>query len=489
MQQFFKPRQKNPTSRAASESPTPPSEDRGGETTALLPKALDAPFTPKPARVADCGWFTPMKDRNHRPIRVLSLDGGGYRGLSSLLALQKVLANARQNPTEPLPHPCEVFDLIVGTSTGGLIALMLGRLGLSIDDAIKLYMEMGPRIFGNKGYGNYVAQGKFDIHELESCMEQVAGKDTLLLQPTDDNAGPSCYTAVTTSFSHLSTPKAVLLRSYLTFDNPIPANHHWTFVEAARATSAAPTYFEPIVVEDILFQDAAASGNNNPADIALKEARNLLKMDEWKGRAGLGPITILSLGTGVASLINKGAPTAQGLASNPGFFSTTKTALTTPGETAKRAIGLAKHFIKIATDSSAVHENVSDQYEDSAIMVLRRGIMYVMVPPIRCKTKAFYISYFSSHHYCRLDVPAELGDIGLADYKRKEAIMTLTDTYLDGNETRIQVKRCANLLKRRATARALSPRSLTSPLPAPHPPKPLSAPQNTTPAALQSAPS
>jgi patatin-like phospholipase/acyl hydrolase len=70
------------------------------------------------------------------PIRVLSLDGGGVRGLSSLYMLKELMAqikrqqgidssNARANQ---LLRPCDVFDLICGTSTGGLIALMLGRL-------------------------------------------------------------------------------------------------------------------------------------------------------------------------------------------------------------------------------------------------------------------------------------------------------------------------------------------------------------------------
>jgi patatin-like phospholipase/acyl hydrolase len=75
------------------------------------------------------------------PLRILSLDGGGIRGISSLYILKDLLeqierdrkAEARhtelrsQAPLSPL-RPCDIFDLICGTSTGGLIALMLGRL-------------------------------------------------------------------------------------------------------------------------------------------------------------------------------------------------------------------------------------------------------------------------------------------------------------------------------------------------------------------------
>jgi Patatin-like phospholipase len=72
---------------------------------------------------------------NGAALRILSLDGGGVRGLSSLYMLKELMAQAARQkahdqPTEPnsVLHPCEIFDLICGTSTGGLIALMLGRL-------------------------------------------------------------------------------------------------------------------------------------------------------------------------------------------------------------------------------------------------------------------------------------------------------------------------------------------------------------------------
>jgi patatin-like phospholipase/acyl hydrolase len=69
------------------------------------------------------------------PLRILSLDGGGVRGLSALYILKDVMRqlarqHAAENPEAPelSPRPCDYFDLICGTSTGGLIALMIGRL-------------------------------------------------------------------------------------------------------------------------------------------------------------------------------------------------------------------------------------------------------------------------------------------------------------------------------------------------------------------------
>jgi patatin-like phospholipase/acyl hydrolase len=57
------------------------------------------------------------------------LDGGGVRGLTTLLILKRLMYLIQPNDDDyKLPKPCEYFDLIAGTSTGGLIAIMLGRL-------------------------------------------------------------------------------------------------------------------------------------------------------------------------------------------------------------------------------------------------------------------------------------------------------------------------------------------------------------------------
>lgn len=76
-----------------------------------------------------------------RKIRILSIDGGGIKGVTALEILRNIMAevskkeqgavdrpNNDQNDAQPLLKPCDYFDLICGTSTGGLIALMLGRL-------------------------------------------------------------------------------------------------------------------------------------------------------------------------------------------------------------------------------------------------------------------------------------------------------------------------------------------------------------------------
>ena len=94
----------------------------------ILTTATDADVGVPPARSK--GGKNRM-DIKHCP-RILSLDGGGVRGLSSLLILREIMEEIgrRTKAAAETPLPCEYFDLIGGTSTGGLIAIMLGRLGM-----------------------------------------------------------------------------------------------------------------------------------------------------------------------------------------------------------------------------------------------------------------------------------------------------------------------------------------------------------------------
>jgi patatin-like phospholipase/acyl hydrolase len=89
------------------------------------------------------------------PLRLLSLDGGGVRGLSSLIILKRIMhvlgEREESDKTKPL-RPCEYFDMIAGTSTGGLIAIMLGTLRMDIDECIKAYSALAPKIFPQNGF-------------------------------------------------------------------------------------------------------------------------------------------------------------------------------------------------------------------------------------------------------------------------------------------------------------------------------------------------
>ena len=80
------------------------------------------------------------------------------------------------------PKPCEIFDLICGTSTGGIVALLLGRLQMTVQEAIDIYCDVSEKIFGKpKGH---VTEGKFSATDLEEIMKKTIEK---FGEPKDEN--------------------------------------------------------------------------------------------------------------------------------------------------------------------------------------------------------------------------------------------------------------------------------------------------------------
>jgi hypothetical protein len=87
-------------------------------------------------------------------LRILCLDGGGIKGYTTLLILKRILRTMLdEGSLTEIPRPCNFFDLIIGTSTGGLIAVMLGRLHMTIDECIAKYEQVGREVFGKKPPG------------------------------------------------------------------------------------------------------------------------------------------------------------------------------------------------------------------------------------------------------------------------------------------------------------------------------------------------
>ncbi|KAK0747380.1 phospholipase, partial [Apiosordaria backusii] len=190
------------------------------------------------------------------------LDGGGVRGLVSLLILQRLMHLI--NPQQP-PKPCEVFNYIAGTSTGGLIAIMLGRLRMDVQSCIDSYMALSREVFSprfrarlfGRVFQSMAGSSAFDYEVLErvvqDMVERTTGKpDTVLLE--DD---PNCKIFVCASMSNTDT---VRLRNYR---SEFEEDTGCTIWEAARATSAAPTFFDPVTFSSgITFRDGALRDNN-----------------------------------------------------------------------------------------------------------------------------------------------------------------------------------------------------------------------------------
>lgn len=76
--------------------------------------------------------MSPNNVPEEHPVNLLSLDGGGIRGASELAILDEIMGRLKHDLSlRETPRPCDYFNLMGGTSTGGLIAIMLGRLRMT----------------------------------------------------------------------------------------------------------------------------------------------------------------------------------------------------------------------------------------------------------------------------------------------------------------------------------------------------------------------
>ena len=210
-------------------------------------------------------------------FRILSLDGGGVRGAYSAAVLASI---------EELTNKSVVrhFDLIAGTSTGGIIALGLG-LGLSAQQILEFYEQRGPRIFPSTGIGQRlwhrvrrVVTSKHDGHELEAALNEIF-RDRLLGESSCRLVIPS-YDAVTADVHVFKTAH----------NERVLEDHNRRAAEVARATSAAPTYL-PLFMSSRgqRFLDGGLWANS-PVVVAILEAVSVLNIP-------LDDIDVLSIGT------------------------------------------------------------------------------------------------------------------------------------------------------------------------------------------------
>ncbi|KAG9235287.1 acyl transferase/acyl hydrolase/lysophospholipase [Amylocarpus encephaloides] len=242
-------------------------------------------------------------------VRILSLDGGGVRGLSELLILESILEKVRDiEELKEVPLPCEYFDLIGGTSTGGIIAIMLGRLRMPVHECIEAYKSLSALAFTPKSGWLFPVQpkGQYSTETLEKALKLVIAQQCEKNECQDQSCPHEnhlyrmkggCKTVVlAVKKDDLSGPPT-LFKTYST--NPQMAQCKiW---EIARATSAATTFFESMACgrDGVEFVDAGF-GYNNPCRILLDEAKTLFpkcKPDKF---------TMLSIGSGLKANIDLG---------------------------------------------------------------------------------------------------------------------------------------------------------------------------------------
>ncbi|MCK4803316.1 MAG: patatin-like phospholipase family protein, partial [Spirochaetes bacterium] len=230
--------------------------------------------------------------------RILSIDGGGIRGLIPAKVLAAVEQKLQEKTGNKNAHIADFFDLISGTSTGGLLTCIYLCPGLngsrdrprfSAEEAVRLYMERGDRIFDLSLWQRIRSAGglrdeKYSADAFEETLEDYFGDLRL-----SDLLKPCLITAYDikrrcTVFFTQHDAKRMETRDFFLKD-------------VARATSAAPTYFEAAKIKSLAdvpypLIDGGVFANN-PAICAYIEVRR-----KFKKRPIIKKIAMLSLGTG-----------------------------------------------------------------------------------------------------------------------------------------------------------------------------------------------
>ena len=218
-------------------------------------------------------------------FNILSLSGGGYMGLYTA----HILAHLEARSGRPLR---ESFDLIAGTSIGGILGIAVA-LGVPMARVAVHFEQSGPRIFSNRGaprhFGHemmdalrFVARAKYDNTELLKTITRICPEDLTMSKI------PRRFLAPAVNLT-LGQPH--------TFRTPhIPGHdkdNDLLVTDVALATSAAPTLFPLVEIDGHHFSDGGTYANA-PDQIALHEAEILLGVPSDR-------INMLSIGTTTAS--------------------------------------------------------------------------------------------------------------------------------------------------------------------------------------------
>ncbi|KAM6937221.1 calcium-independent phospholipase A2-gamma-like [Xenentodon cancila] len=230
------------------------------------------------------GHHQPVKGRG---IRILSIDGGGLRGLLALQTVHRLEALTGK----PI---YKLFDYICGVSTGAVLGFMLGVLQIPGKECDDLYRKLGSDVFKQNTIVGTVKMGWshafYDSEAWESILKEKMGSH-LLVETARNPACPK-VAAVSTVVNRGLPLKAYVFRNY----NLLPGvrSHYlggcqhqlW---QAIRATSAAPGYFQEFTLGNDLHQDGGLL-INNPTALAIHECKCL-----WPNT----PLEcVVSLGTG-----------------------------------------------------------------------------------------------------------------------------------------------------------------------------------------------
>lgn len=244
------------------------------------------------------------------PRKLLAIDGGGIRGVLSLLILKKIenllIAESKREDY----RLADYFDYVAGTSTGGIIAAGVA-MGMSVDDILAFYVNNGAQMFDKASIVNrLMLRDKFRSEPLAEQLQTVFGKETTLGAPELESLLLLVMRNATTD-----SPWPISNNPFAKYNDPAhPAdNLKLPLWQLVRASTAAPTFFPPEVIDcggkPFIFVDGGVTMYNNPAFQMFLMAtvdRFWIKAPPQKRgwETGADKMLIVSIGTGTSAGAN-----------------------------------------------------------------------------------------------------------------------------------------------------------------------------------------
>lgn len=263
------------------------------------------------------------------PKRILSLDGGGLRGMMTLQVLRRIESLLWERFNDEKLRLADYFDLIAGTSTGAIIAAGLS-LGMSVDEIEGHYLRLGNKVFKRSFWRHGVVQDAYDSEDVAKALREVFGTGTLARK--DFRTGLLVVAKrldTGSTWALTNNPEARYFKPNPDRPSTIP-NGEYPLWQVVRASTAAPTFFAPEMIsihssasperEDVdgFFVDGGCSPHNNPSLQALMTATMQGYAFNWEASAD--KLLIVSVGTGKADpAVNTGG-TLAGLAAGQGVL-------------------------------------------------------------------------------------------------------------------------------------------------------------------------
>ncbi|MFC1536777.1 patatin-like phospholipase family protein [Pseudomonadota bacterium] len=230
------------------------------------------------------------------PKKILALDGGGIRGMITVEVLAEIEEVLRQKLGRDEDFVlADYFDFVAGTSTGAIIAACIS-MGMKVSDIRDFYISSGEAMFDKASLLKRFRH-KYEDEKLAEKMKEVFGADTTL-------GSDKLRTVLMMVMRNASTdsPWPVSNNPFAKYSNRNrdDCNLNIPLWQLVRASTAAPVYFPPEVVEmgphEFVFVDGGITTYNNPAFQAFLMATvEPYKMD-WE--AGEDKMLVVSIGTG-----------------------------------------------------------------------------------------------------------------------------------------------------------------------------------------------